>query len=106
MVPKVNDYQDANRHFGADIGQCDREWIYPTSSTKRKCQAHWGRIWAEIASVVRLPVQESFELLQRIYRIPETQYHYNVEVFDELLSLGDFFQTPVAPVESRSADAC
>ena len=42
-----------------------------------------------------LPVQESFELLQRIYRIPEAQYRYNVEMFDELLSLGDFFQTPV-----------
>ena len=42
-----------------------------------------------------LPVRESFELLQRIYRIPRAQYHHNVEVFDELLSLGDFFQTPV-----------
>ena len=42
-----------------------------------------------------LPVQESFELLQRIYRIPQAQYRHNVEVFDELLNLGDFFQMPV-----------
>ncbi len=42
-----------------------------------------------------LPVQESFELLQHIYRIPQTQYRQNVEMFDELLNLGDFFQTPV-----------
>ena len=42
-----------------------------------------------------LPVQESFELLQHIYRIPEAQYRHNVEMFDELLDLGDFFQTPV-----------
>ena len=42
-----------------------------------------------------LPVQESFELLRRIYRIPQTEYRHNVEVFDELLNLGDFFQTPV-----------
>ena len=42
-----------------------------------------------------LPVQESFELLQRIYRIPEVQYRDNVEMFDALLNLGDFFQTPV-----------
>ena len=42
-----------------------------------------------------LPVQESFELLQRIYRIPQTQYRHNVEMFDDLLNLGDFFQTPV-----------
>ncbi len=42
-----------------------------------------------------LPVQESFELLRRIYRIPRAQYHQNVERFDELLNLGDFFQVPV-----------
>ena len=42
-----------------------------------------------------LPVQESFALLRRIYRIPETQYRHNVEMFDALLNLGDFFQTPV-----------
>ena len=42
-----------------------------------------------------LPVQESFALLQRIYRISEAQYRYNVEVFNELLDLDDFFRTPV-----------
>ena len=42
-----------------------------------------------------LPVRESFELLQRIYRIPQAQYHHNVEMFDDLLDLSDFFQTPV-----------
>lgn len=42
-----------------------------------------------------LPVQESFELLRRIYRIPLAQYRRNVTMFDELLELGAFFQTPV-----------
>lgn len=42
-----------------------------------------------------LPVQESFELLRRIYRIPLAQYRRNVVMFDELLELGAFFQTPV-----------
>ena len=42
-----------------------------------------------------LPVQESFELLRRIYRIPPEQYRRNVAMFDELLELGAFFQTPV-----------
>lgn len=42
-----------------------------------------------------LPVQESFELLRRIYRIPQEQYRRNVAMFDELLELGSFFQTPV-----------
>ena len=42
-----------------------------------------------------LPVQESFELLRRIYRIPQAQYQRNVAMFDEILELGAFFQTPV-----------
>lgn len=42
-----------------------------------------------------LPVQESFELLRRIYRIPQAQYQCNVAMFDEMLELGAFFQTPV-----------
>ena len=42
-----------------------------------------------------LPVQESFELLRRIYRIPQEQYLRNVAMFDEMLELGAFFQTPV-----------
>ena len=53
-----------------------------------------------------LPVQESFELLQRIYRIPEAQYRHNVEVFDELLNLGDFFPDACPSIKSRSTDAC
>ena len=42
-----------------------------------------------------LPVQESFELLRRIYRIPQAQYQRNVAMFDDMLELGAFFQTPV-----------
>lgn len=42
-----------------------------------------------------LPVQESFELLRRIYRIPQEQYQRNVAMFDDMLELGAFFQTPV-----------
>ncbi len=54
-----------------------------------------------------LPVHESFGLLQRIYRIPATQYRHNVEMFDELLDLGDFFRTPVRQLslgQRRRAD--
>lgn len=42
-----------------------------------------------------LPVQESFQLLRRIYRIPRAQYQHNVQTFEALLNLGDFFHTPV-----------
>ena len=42
-----------------------------------------------------LPVQESFELLQHIYQIPMKQYRDNLETFDYVLGLHDFFKTPV-----------
>lgn len=48
-----------------------------------------SHLWFDLA------VRESFELLKHIYRIPQAEYNHNVEVFDELLNLGDFFQTPV-----------
>ena len=42
-----------------------------------------------------LPVQESFELLRHIYQIPMKQYRDNLETFDYVLGLHDFFETPV-----------
>jgi len=38
-----------------------------------------------------LPVQESFELLRHIYQIPMKQYRDNLETFDYVLGLHDFF---------------
>ncbi len=42
-----------------------------------------------------LPVQESFDLLRHIYQIPMKQYEENLERFDHILELRQFFQTPV-----------
>lgn len=42
-----------------------------------------------------LPVEESFELLRHIYRIPAERYRQNVALFHEVLELGPFFRTPV-----------
>ncbi len=42
-----------------------------------------------------LPVEESFELLRHIYRIPMEQYRANLELFNDVLELHNFFQTPV-----------
>lgn len=42
-----------------------------------------------------LPVQETFDLLQRIYDIPKTQYRQNVEEFVELLDLKEILNKPV-----------
>ncbi len=42
-----------------------------------------------------LPLQDSFELLRRIYRIPPSRYAANLATFTELLNLGDLLDIPV-----------
>ena len=42
-----------------------------------------------------LPLRDSFELLQKIYRIPRERYRTNLAEYLELLSLGDLLDTPV-----------
>ena len=42
-----------------------------------------------------LPLRDSFELLQKIYRIPADRYRRNLEEFLELLDLGRLLDTPV-----------
>jgi len=42
-----------------------------------------------------LPVIESFQLLRRIYNIPYEKYKSNLDMFHDLLNIGDFIDTPV-----------
>jgi ABC-2 type transport system ATP-binding protein len=42
-----------------------------------------------------LPVVESLEMLRHIYRVPEDRYRHNLRLFDDLLALGPFLDTPV-----------
>ena len=42
-----------------------------------------------------LPLRDSFELLQKIYRIPEDRFRANLERFLDLLDLADLLDTPV-----------
>jgi ABC-2 type transport system ATP-binding protein len=42
-----------------------------------------------------LPLRDSFELLQKIYRIPSDRYRTNLAEFVELLDLGRLLDTPV-----------
>jgi ABC-2 type transport system ATP-binding protein len=42
-----------------------------------------------------LPLQDSFDLLRHIYRVPADRYRANLVRFRELLALDDFLQTPV-----------
>lgn len=42
-----------------------------------------------------LPTIESFELLKAIYRVPDTRYKENMDIFQEILGLNEFLNTPV-----------
>ena len=42
-----------------------------------------------------LPLRDSFELLQKMYRVPLPRYRENLERFVDLLDLGDQLDTPV-----------
>ena len=42
-----------------------------------------------------LPLRDSFELLRRIYRIPDSRYRANMSTFTELLDLSTMLDTPV-----------
>jgi len=42
-----------------------------------------------------LPVIESFQLLRRIYRVPLDRYKKNIDMFHDLLNIGEFINTPV-----------
>ncbi|RTR33078.1 ATP-binding cassette domain-containing protein [Robertmurraya yapensis] len=42
-----------------------------------------------------LPTIESFELLKAIYRVPDKRYKENMAIFQEILGLDEFINTPV-----------
>ncbi len=42
-----------------------------------------------------LPASDTFDLLKYIYKIPDDVYRRNMELFNDLLGLQDFFATPV-----------
>ncbi len=47
------------------------------------------QLWWDIA------VQESFQLLKKIYEVPEADFRARMKHFDEILELGRYLQTPV-----------
>jgi ABC-2 type transport system ATP-binding protein len=42
-----------------------------------------------------LPLIESFELLKHIYKVPSERYRANLKIFEDMLELNEFMQTPV-----------
>jgi viologen exporter family transport system ATP-binding protein len=69
LVPHKNRMENT-RQIGAVFGQ--------------KTQLWWD-----------VPVIESLKLFRDIYKVPETQYKHNLELFNDLLDLSEFQNTPV-----------
>lgn len=56
-----------------------------------------------------LPVQESFDLIQYMYRIPDKRYRHNLDLFREILGLDSFINSPVRSLslgQRMRADLC
>lgn len=63
---------------------------------RREHVAHIGVVFGQRTSLWwDLPVVESFDLLRHIYRVPEDRFRHNMTLFEELLELGPFLNTPV-----------
>jgi ABC-2 type transport system ATP-binding protein len=63
---------------------------------RREHVAHIGVVFGQRTSLWwDLPVVESFDLLRHIYRVSEDRFRHNMALFEELLELGPFLNTPV-----------
>ena len=57
---------------------------------------HMGVVFGQGAQLNwELPMEDTFELYRKMYRIPESIYKRNVECFTELLGMGEFLRKPV-----------
>lgn len=72
--------------------------------------AHIGAVFGQRTTLWwDLPVIESLDLLQHIYKIPPTQFRQNLEEFTQLLDLSPFLNTPVRSLslgQRMRADIC
>ena len=56
-----------------------------------------------------IPVRDSFNLMRHMFRIPEDIYQQNIELFSDILDLGEFINTPVRQLslgQRMRADIC
>jgi ABC-2 type transport system ATP-binding protein len=79
----------------------------------REREAHVAQIGAVFGQRTTLwwdlPVIESLDLLQHIYRIPHERFHHNLKEFRQLLDLDAFLETPVRALslgQRMRADLC
>ncbi|MFC1716100.1 ATP-binding cassette domain-containing protein [Candidatus Poribacteria bacterium] len=76
-------------------GEIDVDGLIPYKSRKENAR-RMGVVFGQRTQLWwDLPVIESFQLLRRIYRVSLDRYKHNIELFDDLLNIGEFINTPV-----------
>ncbi|OHD54103.1 MAG: sugar ABC transporter ATP-binding protein [Spirochaetes bacterium GWF1_51_8] len=76
-------------------GECTVDGIVPYKRRKENAK-NIGVVFGQRTQLWwDLPVSESFGILKEIYDIPKKRYEENLTYFKEVLSLEDFFLTPV-----------
>ncbi len=69
---------------------------YVPYKQRKQYVAHIGVVFGQKSQLAwDLPVIDSFDLLKRIYKIPDNVYQKNVEMFTELLDMSSFIEQPV-----------
>lgn len=77
-----------------DSGTCQIAGLIPWKDRKQYVSrigvvfGQRSQLWWDV------PVIDSFELLKEIYKIPQNTYKQNLDMFVELLSIGDIIKTP------------
>ena len=76
-------------------GEVDVAGLVPWKSRERNA-LNMGVVFGQRSQLWwDLPLIESFKLVSRMYRVPETVYRRNLDLFTAMLAMGDFLQTPV-----------
>ena len=77
---------------------------------RQRYVAHIGAVFGQRTTLWwDLPVIESFELLQPMYRVPADRFRRNLNEFVDLLEMGDFINQPVRALslgQRMRADLC
>lgn len=78
-----------------DAGHIDVNGVIPYENRRRNAQ-HIGVIFGQRSQLYwDLPVEDTFELYQKLYDIPFETYKRNREAFIEILDMTDFMYQPV-----------
>lgn len=77
---------------------------------RREYSRHIGVVFGQRTQLWwDIPVIETFKLFKDMYRIPTTKFNRNLELFNEVLDIGSFIDTPVRQLslgQRMRADLC